>query len=107
MDKEKFQLEHKAVLESLVEKTKFIYSEEFYALDEVDRKKYINDKMATEGHLNSLSSLLWAKTHQINSVPDIFPFLLLTQMFNNIGSSQPCALTTEPSVGTDKENAEQ
>ena len=38
MKKEKLLGEYKVTLESLVEKTKFCYSEEFYKLDEFDKK---------------------------------------------------------------------
>lgn len=35
----------------LIEKTKFVYSEEFYKLDEFDKQKYNKDKMTTEDTL--------------------------------------------------------
>ena len=40
MEREKLLEEYKVTLESLVSKTEFIYSEEFYKLDEFDKKKY-------------------------------------------------------------------
>lgn len=83
MEREKLIKEHSFTLESLLEKEKFVYSEEFYNLDEQERQKYIKDKMATESHLNSLSSLLWQKNIQFGGMQDFLPLLLLTSMFGN------------------------
>lgn len=74
MEKEKLMVEYKVTLESLVEKTKFVYSEEFYKLDEFEKQKFTKDKMATEGHLSTLCNLLWGEKVQFayNSVTDMF-----------------------------------
>lgn len=112
MDKEKLLQEHKAVIESLIEKLKFIHSEDFDKLDENEKQKIMTNKMANEGYLNSLSSMLWAQTHQANNAPDIFPLLLFMLMFNNMGNSslfstpQPCTLPTEPNAGAEETKAE-
>ena len=87
MDKEKLLQEHRAVLESLIEKTKFIYSEEFYALDEFEKQKFIKDKAATEAHINTLNAVLWAKTPQINGLADLFGLAIISSMFGNFGSN--------------------
>ena len=89
MEREKLLREYEATLESLVEKTRFVYSEEFYELDEFEKQKYTKDKMATEGHLNTLSTLLWAKVPQLNSVTDLFALGILGSMFGNNWNSYP------------------
>lgn len=80
MEKTKLLQEHKAVLESLVEKIKFIHSEEFNLLDEKEKQKVIANKMANEGYLNSVSNTLWADEVQTSSC-DQFGLLLLATMF--------------------------
>ena len=92
MEKEKLIKEYEATLESLVEKTKFCYSEEFYKLDEFDKQKYQKDKMATEGHLSTLCNLLWGAKIQLNSgLADMFALSMLGSMFNggSLGSMLP------------------
>lgn len=92
MEREKLLKEYEDTLESLVEKTKFVYSEEFYALDEFEKQKYTKDKMATEGHLSSLSNLLWGKTPQIGGFGDALMLGFLGSMFSSgmgLGSSSP------------------
>lgn len=93
MEREKLLEEYKITLESLVEKTKFVYSEEFYKLDEFDKKKYQNDKMTTEAHLGTLCNLLWGEKFQFgnNGLFDLFGLGIIGSMFNGggFGSSTP------------------
>lgn len=90
MEKEKLLEEYKVTLESLVEKTKFCYSEEFYKLDEFDKQKYQKDKMATEGHLSTLCNLLWGAKIQLNSgLADMFALSIIGSMFNSGGFGSP------------------
>ena len=90
MEREKLLEEYKVTLESLVEKTKFVYSEEFYKLDEFDKQKYQKDKMATEGHLSTLCNILWGAKIQLNSgLADMFAFSMLGSMFNGGGFGSP------------------
>ena len=93
MEREKLLQEYETTLDSLIEKTRFVYSEEFYELDEFEKQKYTKDKMATEGHLNTLSTLLWAKVPQLNSVTDLFALGILGSMFGN-NWSNPTMLNT-------------
>ena len=86
MEREKLLEEYKVTLDSLVEKTKFCYSEEFYKLDEFDKQKYQKDKMATEGHLATLCNLLWGAKIQLNSgLADMFALSIIGSMFNGGG----------------------
>ena len=81
MEREKLLEEYKVTLESLVSKTEFIYSEEFYKLDEFDKQKYNKDKMATEAHLSTLCELLWGKKMQFdNGLGSMFALGLLSSM---------------------------
>lgn len=92
MKREKLLEEYKVTLESLVEKTKFCYSEEFYKLDDFEKQKYQKDKMATEGHLSTLCNLLWGAKIQLNSgLADMFALSIIGSMFNGggFGSSTP------------------
>lgn len=93
MEREKLLEEYKVTLESLVEKTRFIYSEEFYKLDEFDKKKYQNDKVTTEAHLGTLCNLLWGEKFQFgnNGLFDLFGLGIIGSMFNGggFGSSAP------------------
>lgn len=90
MEKEKLIKEYEATLESLVEKTKFCYSEEFYKLDEFDKQKYQKDKMATEGHLSTLCNILWGAKIQLNSgLADMFAFSMLGSILNGGGFGSP------------------
>ena len=83
MEREKLLEEYKVTLESLVEKTKFCYSEEFYKLDEFEKQKYNKDKMTTEAHLSTLCELLWGKKIQFdNSLGNMFALGLISSMFN-------------------------
>lgn len=94
MDREKLLPEHKATLESLVEKNKFVYSEEFYKLDEFDKQKYQKDKMATEAHLSTLCNLLWGEKVQISGgLADMFALGLIGSMFGGGWGS-----STTPSI---------
>ena len=95
MEREKLLEEYKVTLESLVSKTKFIYSEEFYKLDEFEKQKYTKDKMATEGHLSTLCNLLWGEKFQIgnNGLFDLFGLGIIGSMFGGGWGS--------PSTGTD------
>lgn len=93
MEREKLFDEYKVTLESLVEKTKFIYSNEFYKLDEFDKKKYQNDKMTTEAHLGTLCNLLWGEKSYSNNngLFDLFGLGIIGSMFCGgcFGSSTP------------------
>lgn len=84
MKREKLLEEYKVTLESLVEKTKFVYSEEFYKLDEFEKKKYQNDKMTTEAHLVTLCNLLWGEKFQLNNngLFDLFGLGIIGSLFN-------------------------
>ena len=89
MEIEKLIAEHKATLASLIEKTEYVYSEEFYKLSQVDRQKYLKDKMATESHLNTLSSLLWEKIPVANNVTDFLALSILGSMFGGLSHTAP------------------
>ena len=110
MDKQKLLQEHKDLVESLIEKTRYIYSEDFYALDEFEKQKFVKDKMATEGHLSSLSALLWVKVPQLNSVTDLFTLGILGSMFGGgFGSSSNynAPITPLPSIDDKSESEAQ
>lgn len=86
MERDKLIKEYKVMLESLVEKTKFCYSEEFYKLDEFEKQKYQRDKMTTEGHLGTLCSLLWGDKVQFSGgLSDIFALSIISSIFNGGG----------------------
>lgn len=91
MKRENLIEEYNVTLESLVEKTKFIYSEEFYELDEFEKKKYQNDKMTTEAHLGTLCNLLWGEKFQLgnNGLFDLFGLGIIGSMFNAGGFGSP------------------
>ena len=93
MKRENLIEEYNVTLESLIEKTKFIYSEEFYELDEFEKQKYQKDKLATESHLGTLCNLLWCNMPICSSgVMDFFALSILGFMFGNnygFGSSTP------------------
>lgn len=83
MEREKLLEEYKITLDSLVEKTKFVYSVDFFKLDEIDKQKYTRDKMTTEAHLNTLCELLWGKKIQCdNGLNNLFGLSMLSYMFN-------------------------
>ena len=86
MEREKLLEEYKVTLESLVSKTEFIYSEEFYKLDELEKQKYNKDKMTTEAHLSTLCELLWGKKIQFdNGLGNMFALGILSSLFNGGG----------------------
>ena len=86
MEREKLLEEYKVTLESLVEKTRFVYSEEFYTLDEFEKQKYSKDKLATEGHLSALCNLLWAKSpFATGGMSDMFALGIISSMFSGGG----------------------
>ena len=91
MEREKLLEEYKVTLESLVSKTEFIYSEEFYKLDEFEKQKYNKDKMTTEAHLSTLCELLWGKKMQFdNGLGSMFALGILSSMFGGgWGSTSP------------------
>lgn len=90
MEKEKLLEEYKVTLDSLVSKTEFIYSEEFYKLDEFEKQKYNKDKMTTEAHLSTLCELLWGKKMQFdNGIGNMFALGLLSSMFSGGGFGSP------------------
>lgn len=96
MERDKLIEECKATLESLVEKTKFCYSEEFYKLDDSEKQKYQKDKMATEGHLGTLCNLLWGDKVQFSGgLSDIFAFSIISSIFNGGGFG---TMTSSPSI---------
>jgi len=83
MEREKLLEEYKVTLDSLVSKNKFVYSEEFYRLDEFDKQKYNKDKMTTEAHLSTLCEILWGKKVQFdNGLGNMFALGILSSMFN-------------------------
>lgn len=91
MEREKLLEEYKVTLESLVSKTEFIYSEEFYKLDEFEKQKYTKDKTTTEAHLSTLCELLWGNKVQFdNGLGSFWGMALLSSMFNGgFGNSSP------------------
>ena len=91
MEKEKLMIEYRVTLESLVEKTKYVYSEEFYKLDEFEKHKYTKDKMATEGHLSTLCNLLWGEKILFGNggIMDAFALSLIGGMFGGGGFGSP------------------
>ena len=60
MQREKLLVEQNSTKLALVDKINFIFSERFYELSNVERKRYLADKNTTEAHLSTLSNLLWA-----------------------------------------------
>lgn len=91
MEREKLLREYEVTFESLVEKTKFVYSEDFYKLDEFDKQKYQKDKIATETHLSTLCNLLWGAKIQFGSggLTDMFSLGIISSMFNtNVWGNQ-------------------
>ena len=106
MKREKLLEEYKVTLESLVSKTEFIYSEEFYKLDEFEKQKYNKDKMTTEAHLSTLCELLWGKKIQFdNGLGSMFALGLLSSMFNGGGfGTTPIPKLEEKDFETDIEN---
>lgn len=110
MEREKLLEEYKVTLESIVEKTKFVYSEEFYKLDEFEKQKYNKDKMTTEAHLSTLCELLWGKKMQFdNGLGNMFALGILSSMFGG-GWGSPSTSTDylKKTLGeNEKENKEE
>lgn len=107
MEREKLLEEYKVTLESLVEKTKFVYSEEFYKLDEFEKQKYNKDKMTTEAHLSTLCELLWGKKMQFdNGLANMFALGILSSMFGGggFGSIPPMPKLEEKDFETEIAN---
>lgn len=110
MEREKLLAEYRATLESLIEKTKYVYSKNFYELDEITKEKYVKDKMATEGHLNTLCSLLWnGKPTLDNGLMNLFGLGILGSMFNygGFGSSSSSIDALAKQVEEDKKNEQE
>ena len=89
MKKEELLQEYEATLNSLMEKTRLVYSSEFYKLDDFDKQKYTKDKMATEGHLSALCNLLWGDKAQLGGgLTDFFTMAMFSSIlgggFNNM-----------------------
>ncbi len=89
MKKEKLLQECKATLESLIEKTKFTYSEKFFQLDDFEKQKYQKDKMATETHLSTLCNILWGEKTStgMGGVYNLFALGLIGGMFGGLNPS--------------------
>lgn len=106
MEREKLLDEYKVTLESLVEKTKFVYSDEFYKLDEFEKQKYNKDKTTTEAHLSTLCELLWGNKVQFdNGLGGFWGMVLLSSMFNyggGFGSSSPSTDFLKKTIDEDK-----
>lgn len=83
MKREKLLEEQKGLVESLVEKIRYIYSEDFYKLSEFEKQNFMKDKMATEGHLSTVSNLLWSDVPQFNGLSDMFALGVLSSMFGS------------------------
>lgn len=81
MQREKLLIEHNSTKLALVDKINFIFSERFYELSDVERKRYLADKNATEAHLSTLSNLLWAED-RMDCNTDMLSLFFLTMMFN-------------------------
>lgn len=108
MEREKLLEEYNVTLESLVEKVKFCYSEEFYQLDDFDKQKYQKDKMTTEAHLSTLCEILWGKKFQFdNGIGSLFALGIISSMFSgsNFGSPLPSAdFLKKPLDGEEKKD---
>lgn len=111
MEIEKLLNEYKVTLESLVEKTKFVYSEEFYKLNEFEKQKYTKDKMATETHLSTLCNLLWGgKVQFCGGLSDMFALGIIGSMFGGGNFMNPSPSSDYPNKTLDedkKKNEEQ
>lgn len=96
MEREKLLEEYKVTLNSLVEKTKFVYSEAFYELDEYEKQKYNKDKMTTEAHLSTLCEILWGNKMQFdNGLGSMFALGILSSMFGGSSGANYLAKTIE------------
>ena len=108
MDREKLIEEYKVTLGSLVSKTGFIYSEEFYKLDEFEKQKYNKDKMTTEAHLSTLCELLWGKKMQFdNGLGSMFALGILSSMFGGGWGSPTGTDYLKNALDDEKENKEE
>lgn len=81
MQREKLLVEQNSTKLALVDKINFIFSESFYELSDVERKRYLADKNATEAHLSTLSNVLWAGD-RMDCNTDMLSLFFLTTMFN-------------------------
>lgn len=81
MQREKLLVEQNSTKLSLVDKINFIFSESFYELSDLERKRYLADKNATEAHLSTISNILWAGERMDNNT-DMLSLLFLSMMFN-------------------------
>lgn len=94
MQREKLLVEQNSTKLALVDKINFIFSERFYELSDVERKRYLADKNTTEAHLSTLSNLLWADD-RIDCNTDMFSMFLLTMFLNGGGM---CGNSSTPSI---------
>lgn len=110
MEREKLLKEYEVTLESLVSKNKFIYSEEFYKLDDFEKQKYQKDKMATEAHISTLCEILWGKKVQFDSgLANMFALGILGSMFGSgggFGSPSPSIDFLKQKIEDDAQAAE-
>ena len=110
MQREKLLVEHNSTKLALVDKINFIFSERFYELSDVERKRYLADKNATEAHLSTLSNLLWAGD-RIDCNTDMLSLFFLTTMFNSGGmwgnSSTPSLDYLKQQLEEDKKKVEE
>lgn len=90
MEREKLLSEFNTTLESLIDKTRFVYSEEFCKLDDLKKQDYTKDKMATEGHLCTLRNLLWGDdVRSGGGVSELISLGIISSMFGSgFGSSR-------------------
>lgn len=88
MEREKLLEEYRVTLESLIDRTSFVYSEEYYKLDEFDKQKYQKDKMTAEAHLNTLCEILWGNKVQLdNGFSNLFALAIISSMFGGFPSN--------------------
>ena len=110
MKREKLLIEHNSIKLALVDKINFIFSEQFYELSDVERKRYLADKNATEAHLSTLSNLLWAED-RMDCNTDMFSMFLLTMFLNGGGmwgnSSMPSVDYLKKQLEEDKKKVEE
>ena len=109
MQREKLLIEHNSTKLALVDKINFIFSERFYELSEIERKRYLADKNATEAHLSTLSNLLWAGD-RMDCNTDMLSLFFLTTMFNGgsmWSSSTPSLDNLKKELEKDKKKEEE
>lgn len=103
MEREQLLQEYEATLNSLIEKTKFVYSEKFFALDDFEKQNYQRDKTTTEGHLSTLCNLLWSdKNRASGGFSDLFPLMLISTMFGSSGLLNSSGSTTQQKALEDR-----